>query len=797
MKLTLNWLRDFVEIAEKPQAVADAFNSLGFAVEQMIPLVPNFRDVTIGKVAKVVAHPDADRLRICQVDVSSEVLQIVCGAWNFEVGSLVPVAVPGAVIGGDLEIGRRRIRGATSNGMICSESELGIGEYSDGIMVLNDDYPAAEDLLGANFSSLLEYPDTFFDLEVNPNRPDAMSVRGLARELSAYFAIPLRELDISLEKTSSEMGLCVKIEDPQGCPRFVGREVRDLKIKPSPHWIRFRLENAGIRPINNVVDASNYVMLEMGHPTHAFDADRVGAALTIRRAKEEEQILLLDGSKRDLTASDIVVADGDKSIAIAGVMGGTDTEVTANTTRVLLEAAYWHPPSILLTSKRLGLRSEASARFERGVDPNFCNLAADRVAQLLVEHAGGSVGSSIDVYPSRISPREVALPLSEVSRILGVQVSGVEISHFLESLGFAISGEDPLLIQVPTRRPDVTRSVDLIEEIGRLYGFENIPERIATGPGGGLETSGKRRRKLRYLLAGAGLHETLNFSFIGSADLDALDLPSSDSRRDGVRIINPLREEEGVMRTTLLPGLLKAVAINQARQLGSVGLFEIGTVFISGSGELPEQPEYLAFALAGDRDGDFSRNSREVDVRDATGLWELIADDMRLPNVEQREVTRRPFHPGRAAELEVNKDVIGVVGEIHPSVARRFGITGRVVAGELNLAPLTAPRDTWTFTAPSPYPPAVFDLAFELDTSSPVSALLTAARVAAGEILESVNVFDVFIGPPLNRDMKSVAIRVTLRSPERTLTEQEAADVRRSIAAAVETRTGGALRGEL
>ena len=422
MKLTFNWLRDFVDLPDDTQIVGDAFDTLGFEVEEMRLLEPSFRGVLIGKVLEVGPHPDADKIRVCQVDAGTDVLEIVCGAWNFSAGALVPLAVPGAVLSGDHEIGRRKIRGVTSNGMICSEKELEIGDDAEGIMVLDDDYPAASGHLGDDFATLLDYPDTYFDIDVNPNRPDCMSVLGLARELAAHFDVPLRVPDFSLVVSDPETSVSVTIEDPEGCPRFVGREVRNIDMKPSPHWLRARLQHAGVRPISNVVDASNYAMIEVGHPTHAFDADRLGDSVIVRRANEGERVLTLDEVDRELLTSDIVVADGSRAVAIAGVMGGADTEVAIDTTRVLIEAAYWHPPSILLTSKRLGLRSEASARFERGMDPNFCHLAADRVAQLLADHAGAVVAGRVDAYPAVVEPDEVVLRLSEVPRVLGVEI---------------------------------------------------------------------------------------------------------------------------------------------------------------------------------------------------------------------------------------------------------------------------------------------------------------------------------------------------------------------------------------
>jgi phenylalanyl-tRNA synthetase beta chain len=798
MKFTLDWLRDFVDLpTDDPAEIAEAFENLGHEVAKWTSLEPRFRGVVIGRVLEVGPHPNADKVRLTRVDIGDEVLDIVCGAWNFDAGAIVPVAVPGAVLQEDFEISQRKIRGVTSNGMICSEAELEIGEDAEGIMVL-DDHPDAADRVGDGFASLLPENDAFFEVTITPNRPDCMSVYGLARELSAFYDVPLREPDIEVEEVGGPGATRVTITDDVACPRFVGREVRDISIGPSPHWMRARLTAAGLRPINNVVDASNYAMIEFGHPTHAFDLDRLGGTVVIRHASEGETIVTLDEVERDLIPADIVVADGSTPVAIAGVMGGAATEVHVDTSRVLIEAAYWNPPSILLTSKRLGLRSEASARFERGMDPNFCDLAADRVAQLLQEIAGGRVAPGIaDEYPQRIGPRTIEFPVAEVERVLGIEIAANTVSELLRRLGFAVAGDDVLQITVPTRRPDVLRPADLVEEVARLYGFENIPGRLRLGTGGGLPAEEQRIRRVREVLVGAGYHELFSFSFIGAADLDALDLPAGDPARSGIPVVNPLRDEEGVMRTTLLPALLKAAGINSARRVDDVRLFEIGSVFLPGTGKLPEQPRRLGFVAAGDGGESWDEGRDGYDVYDATGVWELLADAMRLPAATIQRLERAPFHPGRCAAVLVAGAPIGVVGEIHPRVVAAFGLEARVVAGEIDLEPLLADRGDWSFSPPSAYPPQIFDLAFSVDRGVPAAAVLAAIDASAGDWLEERFVFDVYDGTSIGAGEKSIAVKLTMRAPDRTLTDEEVAGVRRRIVEAVEGATGGSLRGEV
>jgi phenylalanyl-tRNA synthetase beta chain len=795
MKLTLDWL-DFVDLpTTDPAEIAAAFEGLGFEIDEMRPLEPAFSGVVIGRVREVAAHPNADKVRVCQVDIGTEVSEIVCGAWNFEAGAIVPVALPGAMLG-DFEIGRRAIRGVTSHGMICSEQELDVGEDASGIMVLNADYPDAADRIGEDFVSILPLPDTLFDVAVNPNRPDCMSVVGLARELAARYEIPLREPAPRLVVDDPGVAVTVRIEDEEACARFVGRQVRNITVGRSPHWMRLRLQAAGVRPISNVVDASNYAMIEIGHPSHAFDLDRLGDTVVVRRAGEDGSLVTLDDIERTLEPEDVVVCDATRPVALAGVMGGADTEVHDGTTAVLVEAAYWNPPQVLLTSKRLDLRSEASARFERGLDPNYCDVAADRVAELLVDIAGGEVAAQVDAYPRRIDPATIDLPLGEIPRVLGIDVSGDAAGGILGRLGFGVVGDDPLRVTVPTRRPDVTRPVDLVEEIARLHGFDNIPDRVATGSGGGLPVEEAMRRRVREVLVGAGYHEALTFSFLAPELLDALGLPDDDPRRATISVLNPLSEDEGVLRTALLPGLLRAAALNVDRHLPDVALFETGKVFFPGDDAIPDQPDRLAFVTVGRRGGDWEDPGRPVDLRDATGLWELIAHEMRLPEPALVATSAMPFHPGRAAEVSTAGEAVGVVGELHPRVVEAVGLRGRVVAGEIDIAPLLVERDLWQFTRPSSFPPAVFDLAFEVDAALPAASLLAAVDEAGGGLIERRSVFDVFSGGPIPEGRKSLAVRLVLRDPDRTLSDDDVAPIRRRIVAAVQERTGGELRGE-
>jgi phenylalanyl-tRNA synthetase beta chain len=799
MKFTRSWIDEFVEVpVTDPAELAEAFESLGHEVEEWKVLTPAFTGVVVGRVLEVLPHPDADKVRMTKVDVGGETLDIICGAWNFDAGAIVPVAVPGAVLGDDFLIARRDIRGVTSNGMICSEIELGLGDESDGIMVLNSDYPSAADAIGSDFAQVVGLPDVYYEVNVTPNRPDCLSVYGLCRDLAALYEVELRPHGIEVSVSGAPNEVTVAIEEPDLCPRFAGRRVRDISVGPSPHWLRRRLTQTGVRPISNVVDASNYAMMEFGHPTHAFDVDRLGTTIGVRLAHEGETITTLDDQERSLRSTDLVVTDGAEPVAIGGVMGGASTEVHVGTTDVFIEAAYWDPATILVTSKRLSLRSEASARFERGADPSFCHLGADRVAQLLVEIAGGiPAPSPVDVDPGGIKPWTISYPLSETDRILGISLESAYTSSLLERLTFEVKGEDPLSVTVPTRRPDVQRPVDLVEEIGRLHGFDGIPDSVPRGPGGGLPFEEQRLRTIREAMVGAGFYETLNFSFIGEADLDALDLPPNHSARSGINVVNPLNDAEGVMRTTLLPGLLKSAASSLSRRMSESLLFEMGKVFLPGDGKLPEQPDRLGFLLAGRPDATWEGAKDGFDVFDATGVWELLCDVLSIRDASLRQTPLPPYHPWRSAELMIGDVVIGALGEVHPSVTEAFGLQGRVVGCELDLAELVTDRGPWVYITPSVFPPAIFDMAFIVDTSTAASTVTTVIAQAAGELLEDLRVFDVFTGESIGEGRKSVAVNISLRADDRTLTDDDAAEVRRSIATSVADGLGGELRGEL
>lgn len=794
MKISLNWLLEFVDLPDRdPETLRHLLAALGHEVDGVEEVGVGWAGVRIAEVLTVAAHPDADKIRLCTVTTGSESIQVVCGAWNFEVGARVAFASPGAVLPGGFEIGSREIRGVMSHGMICSEKELGLGEDHAGILVLDSEAP-----VGADFGEWVALPDVIFDLSITPNRPDAMSVLGIARDLAAYYSLPLRLPDTDVATVPGDPAVSVTVEDPAGCFRFVTREVRNARIGPSPFWMRQRLRLAGMRPISTAVDVTNYVMAELGHPLHAFDLDRIaGGALTVRRAAPGETLVTLDDTERELTTDDLVICDAEGPTSLAGTMGGARSEVGDDTQRILLEAASWDPPTVMWMSRRHGLRSEASARFERGVDRELPPLALARAAALLHEVAGGEVLEGVgDVVAAPFVRPVIALHVREVERILGPGFDIARITNILDRLGFETASDDPIDVTVPGFRPDVERPIDLIEEIARLAGYDSFGATVPTGRGSGWSPQQRRVRALRQALVGAGLFQATHLSFMGIADLDGLGFPSGHPARRLVVVRNPLREEEANLRTTLIPGLLRSARYNLSHGMDSVALFETGKVFFdrpdpSDSG-IPDQPDRLGFVLIGSYGpAEIGSRPRPVDVYAATAIWRIIADTLGI-DARLEQVTEPGFHPGRAAAVIVDGQPAGVIGELHPSAAEAFEIPGRVAIGELDLAPLSASRPLPTLGTPSTFPPVEFDLAFAADPTLPAADLVRVTEAAAGELLESARVFDEYTG--LGDGRKSLAVRYLLRAADHTLTNEEVAPVRQAMIEAA-SRLGAELRG--
>lgn len=799
MKVSLRWLSEFIDLpTQDPGEIEGVLSSLGFEVEGIEPLVTDFTGVLTARVESIELHPEAQKVRLCRLSTGGPSIDVWCGAWNFEEGAVVAYAPPGAVLAGGFELGVRRMFGVDSNGMITSEAELGLGDDHAGILVLDPGTPLATD-----FATLIDRPDWVFDLSITPNRPDAMSMLGIARELGAYYEVEPRFPETAVVEAEEQSRVSIRIDDATGCYRFNGREVVGVNIGPSPLWMRMRLRAAGIRAISNVVDITNYVMLELGQPLHAFDLDRIaGETVIVRRAAAGERLVTLDGVERQLISEDLVVADAAGASALAGTMGGADSEVSAGTRRVLIEGAAWDPPTILFMSHRHGLRSEASARFERGVDPGLGPSAVARAARLMVEVAGGrALGGAQDVIATEVAPAVIDLTVSDVARLLGPGIDGTSIANLLTRLGCQTEGTDPIRVTVPTFRRDLTRPVDLVEEVARLHGYHRFGETVPFGSGGGWSVSQRRRRVVQATLTGLGMSQIVPLSFMAAEDLDGLGIPETDERRRTIRVRNPLREEESALRTTLLPGLLRAARYNLAHGAGSVALFETGLVFLDRASpdypQLPEQPLRLGFVIVGGFGSAIMGGpSRPADVFTATAVWRVLVDSLGLKDQGLDPAEVPGFHPGRCARVLVDGSEVGVLGELHPAAARFFDLPGRVSAGELDLDSMLAPRRRWQFVEPSSFPPITFDLAFELDETVTADALVRTTAAAAGDLVETVRVFDEFRGAGLGPGRKSLALTYILRAPDRTLSNEDVVPVRQAMIAAA-AHLGATLRGPL
>lgn len=680
-----------------------------------------------------------------------------------------------------------------SHGMICSEKELGLGDDHAGILVLESEAP-----VGSDFAEWVDLPDVIFDLSITPNRPDAMSVLGIARDLAAFYGVELRLPVADVRSVGGTPRIGVTIEDPTGCFRFATREMSGVRIGQSPFWVRHRLRITGTRPISTAVDVTNYVMLELGHPLHAFDADRImGEALTVRRAQPGETLITLDDVQRTLTPEDLVICDESGPTSLAGTMGGAASEVHDGSANILLEAASWDPPTVMWMSRRHGLRSEASARFERGVDRELPTAALARAVSLLQEIGGGEVlEEGTDVVALPFERRVIPVSVSEVERILGPGFESDRVTTLLSSIGMSVTGTDPLIVTVPGYRPDIERPIDLIEEVARLHGYDNFELTVPTGRGGGWSDSQRRTRRVRETLAGLGLSQATHLSFIGTEDLDALGFDSGHAARRVVMVRNPLREEEAILRTTLLPGLLASARYNLSHGAEAVALFETGKVFFDrpdpSDPRIPDQPDRVAFVVVGPLGGEeMDSPGRSTDVYTATAIWRALGRALELP-VELRAASPPGLHPGRAAEVVVDGTPVGFVGELHPSAASHYELPGRVAVGEMDLTPLVMPRPPHPLATPSTFPPTEFDLAFACGLDLAAEDLVQATTGAAGELVESARVFDEYTG--LGGAKKSLAIRYVLRASDRTLTNEEVAPVRQAMITAA-AGLGAELRG--
>ena len=787
MLVSLKWLKDLVSVDLPVAELVDRLDLTGTAVESVHTAGAALEGVVVGQIVSKERHPEADKLWVTRVDVGSdEPLQIVCGAQNFEAGDKVPVALVGATLPNGVTIKKAKLRGIASEGMNCSPDELGFGGEHAGLMILPPDAP-----IGTPFAEYRGLADTILELEITPNRPDCMSVAGVAREVGAVLgeAVTL-PASSPAESGVPVAGLAeVTIANGELCSRYTARLIRNVKIGPSPEWLAERVQAAGARSINNVVDITNYVMFELGQPLHAFDADLLARndagriVIDVRLAKEGEELRTLDGQDRHLTADTMLITDPSGPVALAGVMGGESTEVSDVTVNILLEAASFSAASVSRTCRRLGLLSEASVRFERGVDAAGCAAALDRAAALMAELAAGEVAPGIiDTYPTPTTPRELTLRVKRLHAILGDEIPAEEAADILERLGCAVraegsDAEPSLKVTVPTFRPDLGREIDLIEEVLRIHGMERVTPTLPAGRGrvGELTRAQLWRERVGAILRACGLNETMTYSFTDPGDIERLgyELPEGEI---ACEILNPMSAEQSVLRQLLLPGLLRSVSYNQRRGVNNVHLYEIGSTFRASSGrKQPKERVMVGGALAGAwHPPSWNEPAAPLGFFDGKGVLEAIAHELGLQRFKVRAAEIAFLQPGRSAEVLLGGEVIGWLGEVHPTIAEAFDATTPITVFELELASLVrAAKDVKPFADVPRFPAVDHDVALIVAEAVTAERLEQAARSAGGKLLESVRVFDVYRGDTVPAGKKSVALALTYRAPDRTLTAEE------------------------
>ncbi|MER5965447.1 phenylalanine--tRNA ligase subunit beta [Streptomyces sp. NPDC002057] len=841
MRVPLSWLREYVDLpaTETGRDVQAKLISAGLEVETVEQLGAGLTGpLVVGKVLTIEELTDFKKpIRFCTVDVgqangTGEPQEIICGARNFAAGDKVVVALPGAVLPGDFRIAERKTYGRVSRGMICSGDELGMGDDgTHGIIVLPPEHE-----IGTDATVLLELFDEVLDIAVTPDRGYCLSMRGVARETATAYGLPLRDPALLDVPAPNSYGYPVQITDPIGCDRFTARTVVGLAPEArSPIWLRRRLQKAGMRPISLAVDVTNYVMLELGQPLHAYDRSRLDGPIGVRRADAGEKITTLDGTVRVLDAADLVITDNRGPIGIAGVMGGAHTEIAdpetdpetgyvTGTSEVVIEAAHFDAISIARTARRHRLASEASKRFERGVDPQAAAAAAQRTVDLLVLLAGGTAEAGVTEISAPSAPRTITMPANHPDKVAGVGYGRETVVRRLQEVGCDVYGQDELVVTVPSWRPDLNEPNDLAEEVIRLEGYENLPSTLPKPPAGrGLTERQRVHRRVGRALAGAGYVEALNYPFIGEQALDNLGLDADDARRRLVTLVNPISDEEPALRTTLLPGLLGALRRNDSRGSHDLALFETGLVFrpqgqpgvavrlpvdrrptdeeiAEVNAALPAQPRRAAVVLTGAREqAGWWGKGRPSDWADAVEAGRTVAAEAGVELIISAD-RHAPWHPGRCAAFHVEVDgekvLVGHAGELHPRVVKAFGLPARSCAMEIDLdllekaneGPLKAPRI-------SSFPVATQDVALVVAHDVPAADVQAALSEGAGELLESVRLFDVYTGDQLGAGAKSLAYALRFRAPDRTLTVEEATAARDAAVALAAERTGAVLRG--
>ena len=792
MKASYTWLKDFVDINSTPEEIASKLTLAGSEVETIDVMGSDLDRVVVGEIESAEKHSKSDKLSVCQVNVRDKTLQIVCGAPNVKEKAKVPVALIGSILPDSTKIEKANLKGIDSFGMICSESELGIGEDSQGIMILDGKFS-----VGENLSKALDLEDFVFNLDLTPNRPDCLSILGVARELSALLGAKLKtpKPKVREGETLASTQVKVKIEEPSFCPRYTCRIIRGVRIGSSPFWLRRRLQACGVRSINNIVDVTNYVMLELGHPLHAFDYDLFSQPeVVVRKAKQKEKFVTLDGVKRELDSDILLITDGKRSVAVAGIMGGLESEVKEKTKNILLESAYFNPGMIRRGRLKLGISSESSHRFERGVDPNNVDFACDRAAELINDLAGGEVLKGIvDNYPKKIRAQKIDLRTRRVNQILGTKLSTSEISKILKSLEFKIKKDKNLKVEVPTFRPDVTREIDLIEEVARIYGYDRIETRMQAS--GNLVTpmpeEEKLTMKVRGILGGLGLYEVVTNDLV-----DPKKMGQVFPEKRLVKIKNPLSEELSVLRTSLLLNLLSVLSHNKKRKEEQVRIFEIGKVFSERGKKLPVERNKIGIALSGNNEPIFWNKKSQIDFFYIKGLLESFFESLSVDSYILIPNSYPYFSKDRSYDIKVRSEKLGFLGEVNEKILDFLDIKDKVFFTEMDfdkLLPLFS-EDKFYKALPK-YPPVDRDIAVVLDDGILAGEVEKFIKETGGEILEKIILFDLYKGDQIPSGKKSLAYSLRYRSKQKTLTDEDVNKVHVKIIEVLKKELGADLRG--
>ncbi|MFH1758869.1 MAG: phenylalanine--tRNA ligase subunit beta [Pseudomonadota bacterium] len=801
MKVSFQWLKDYIEFSLTPPELAETLTHIGLEVENLNEWQPVFQGIIVARMVSIHRHPQSDHLSICTVNDGQRDYSVVCGAPNLKVGERVALALEGSVLPDGGKISRSYFHGVLSEGMLCSEKELGLSEDAAGIMVLDPNLP-----LGVPLEKAAGLQDWVLDVNITPNRADCLCLLGVAREVSALTGKPLRypspkEMDGKVDEGS---GTTVTLERPDLCPRYVAQLILGVKIAPSPFWMRRRLEAVGVRSINNIVDVTNYVMLEMGQPLHAFDLDRLAEKrIVVRTAAPGEKFTTLDGMERTLPKEALMICDGKKPVALAGIMGGLNSEVQTESKNILLESAYFDPMGIRRTCKRISLATEASLRFERGIDPNGSLRAANRAAALMAELAGGKMArEAADNYPCKIEPQNIFLRAQRVNKILGTAIAPQKIQSYLQNFHLQVESEnsDTFRVMIPTYRVDLQREIDLVEEVARLHGYLRIPVTLPSGRVSAEKKTKMRRaaERARDLFIACGFREVITYSFISPQALQDMKLFPPDKRAQALRIHNPLSEDQSVMRTTLIPGLLQVARNNIHRQNLDLKLFELGRVFSPRDDqELPEEIETLSGFLAGLREEEsWSKPKAECDFFDLKGTLETLLDGLGVSGYRFLALQDEPFfQAGKSCQVEMNGKVLGEMGELHPDVSETWELGQQIFIFELNFQALAEEAEARQFFKPlARFPAIIRDLALVVDEKIAAGDILQTLWEADNGLITEIKLFDLYRGKPVPPGRKSLAFRLKYQEEDRTLTDREVNQLHQKVADLLVERYGGTLR---